>query len=56
MVPCDIVGGSRKHHIHHRVGNVYFQKFFCYLDNWFGFTEKDKNNNKNNNNDNDSIN
>jgi hypothetical protein len=42
VIPFDIVAGSRKHHIHHRNGNVYFQKFFCYFDNLFGFIEKDK--------------
>jgi len=36
VVPFGIWGGSRRHHIHHRHGRAYFQKFFTYLDNLFG--------------------
>lgn len=40
LVPFGIWGGSRRHHIHHRTGKAYFQKFFTYLDNIFGFIDE----------------
>jgi sterol desaturase/sphingolipid hydroxylase (fatty acid hydroxylase superfamily) len=42
IVPFGLWAGSKRHHIHHRNGNVYFQKFFTYLDNGFGLVEKEK--------------
>jgi hypothetical protein len=32
--------GSRRHHAHHKVGSVYFQKFFRYLDDPYNWLRK----------------
>ncbi|KAJ1432285.1 hypothetical protein B484DRAFT_447900 [Ochromonadaceae sp. CCMP2298] len=32
--------GSRRHHAHHKSGNIYFQKFFQYLDNPYNWLRK----------------
>ena len=37
-----LFGGSVRHNIHHQRGDVYFHQFFKYLDDWFGFVEKQK--------------
>ena len=36
LLPFNLMSGARKHHEHHRVGNVNFQKFFNYFDNLIG--------------------
>jgi cholesterol 25-hydroxylase len=35
-----ILGGSKRHELHHARGNVHFHQFFCYLDDAFGFVDK----------------
>lgn len=40
VVPFGLWGGSLRHDKHHEIGNVYFQKFFTYLDDGFGFVER----------------
>lgn len=39
LVPGGVWAGSLRHHVHHQNGKFYFQKFFTYLDNFFGFIE-----------------
>eukprot|EP00803_Ostreobium_quekettii_P003542 evm.model.scf_1306.1 EVM.evm.TU.scf_1306.1 scf_1306:102-4826(+) len=39
VVPFGLWAGSRRHYVHHRDGRFYYQKFFCYLDDFFGFGE-----------------
>ena len=34
-----ICGGARRHNAHHNKGNVYFQQFFCYIDDFLGTVE-----------------
>jgi len=38
LLPKGVLGGPRRHRLHHRHGDVYFQQFFCYLDDAFGYT------------------
>ena len=33
-----VLGGAPRHDGHHKDGRVYYQHFFCYLDNFFGWT------------------
>ena len=41
VVPGGVVGGSRRHHVHHaRGGAGYYQKFFTYLDDSAAWTAK----------------
>ncbi|KAG1653268.1 hypothetical protein FOA52_002728 [Chlamydomonas sp. UWO 241] len=42
VVPCGLMAGSRKHALHHRYGNVCYQKFFTYIDAAMGTLSKDK--------------
>jgi len=42
LVPFGLWAGSKRHHVHHQNGRYYFQKFFTYLDNFFGLVEKSK--------------
>jgi sterol desaturase/sphingolipid hydroxylase (fatty acid hydroxylase superfamily) len=44
IVPFGLLGGSPRHDEHHVNGNVYYAKFFCYLDDIFGFIVKDNKN------------
>ena len=37
VVPGNVVAGSRRHHMHHAKSNVYFQKFFTWMDGLCGF-------------------
>lgn len=34
-----VFAGSKRHHLHHKFGNVYFQKFFRYLDDSMNFVK-----------------
>jgi sterol desaturase/sphingolipid hydroxylase (fatty acid hydroxylase superfamily) len=36
----EILGGSPRHEKHHHDGRVYYQQYFKYLDDFFGFTEE----------------
>jgi sterol desaturase/sphingolipid hydroxylase (fatty acid hydroxylase superfamily) len=36
----EILGGSPRHQGHHENGRVYYQQYFKYLDDFFGFTEE----------------
>ena len=40
VVPGGLWAGSRRHDEHHRVGTVYYQKFFCWIDNTLGYVRK----------------
>lgn len=37
IIPFQLCGGAIRHIIHHRKGNIYFQPFFTYLDDYFPF-------------------
>mmetsp|Transcript_18198 Transcript_18198/g.25044 ORF Transcript_18198/g.25044 Transcript_18198/m.25044 type:complete len:415 (-) Transcript_18198:44-1288(-) len=37
----EILGGAPRHEAHHHNGRVYYQQYFKYLDDFFGFTEDD---------------
>eukprot|EP00536_Pseudo-nitzschia_multiseries_P008496 jgi/Psemu1/287833/fgenesh1_pg.216_\ len=37
----EILGGSPRHEAHHHNGRVYYQQYFKYIDDFFGFVEKD---------------
>lgn len=39
VVPFGLMGGPVRHDTHHRLGKVYFQKFFTYIDNALGYVE-----------------
>lgn len=39
VVPFGIFAGSRRHTQHHITGRAYYQKFFVYADNFFGFVD-----------------
>jgi sterol desaturase/sphingolipid hydroxylase (fatty acid hydroxylase superfamily) len=39
LLPGGLMAGSRRHHEHHRSGRVFYQKFFTWLDEAFGFGE-----------------
>ncbi|KAK3279142.1 hypothetical protein CYMTET_12960 [Cymbomonas tetramitiformis] len=39
VVPFGICSGSRRHTDHHKHGRAFYQKFFVYLDNFFGFNK-----------------
>lgn len=45
VVPCGLWAGSRKHALHHRYGNVAYQKLFTYIDAAMGTLPKDKTDN-----------
>lgn len=38
----EILGGSPRHEMHHHDGRVYYQQYFKYLDDFFGFTEEEQ--------------
>ena len=40
IVPFGIMGGSRRHHEHHRSGRSFFAKFFTCWDELFGFGDR----------------
>jgi sterol desaturase/sphingolipid hydroxylase (fatty acid hydroxylase superfamily) len=40
MLPAGVMGGPREHYWHHQRGDVHFQKFFTYLDRYFGFVQE----------------
>ena len=42
VVPGNVVAGSRRHHMHHANGQVYFQKFFTWMDELCGFVLDNK--------------
>ena len=35
----EILGGAPRHEAHHHNGRVYYQQYFKYIDDFFGFTE-----------------
>ena len=37
----EILGGAPRHEAHHHDGRVYYQQYFKWLDDLFGFTEDD---------------
>ena len=37
----EILGGSPRHQKHHENGKVYYQQYFKYLDDFFGFVDED---------------
>jgi len=41
----ELLGGAPRHDKHHQVGKVYYQQYFKYLDDFFGFVQKEGNNN-----------
>lgn len=38
----EILGGSPRHERHHHNGRVYYQQYFKYIDDFFGFVEDDR--------------
>ena len=36
----EFLGGSPRHDKHHHDGRVYYQQYFKYLDDFFGFTDE----------------
>ncbi|VEU36795.1 unnamed protein product [Pseudo-nitzschia multistriata] len=42
----EILGGAPRHEAHHHNGRVYYQQYFKYIDDFFGFVEKDGDENK----------
>ena len=36
----EILGGAPRHEAHHHNGRVYYQQYFKYIDDFFGFTEE----------------
>ena len=36
----ELLGGAARHERHHASGRVYYQQYFKYLDDWFGFTDE----------------